>query len=234
LNTDSIINSEILKSKVDFNTKIQKNDLLWITVGGPNSEDLIALNSALGIPNPAAAGAAASQETPVLGYLVESDGTIKIPYVGKVKAIGYSRTELENILMQLFSEYTRNPVVNIRFLNYKVTVLGEVARPGIYSLPNERMTVLEALGFAGDLTIAGKRQDVTVVREENGERKFGKLNLLSKDIFTSDYFYLRNNDIIYIQPAPVKFFARERLPQFITLAASSLSLLLTVITISKL
>jgi polysaccharide export outer membrane protein len=232
LMSDSLQENHFNKSKLAFEYPIQKNDLLWITVGGPNNADLPALNSASGIMMQGGA-AISNQGSQVFGYLVEADGTIKFPYVGRLKVEGLTRIELEEKLISLLVQYTSKPVVNVRYLNYKVTVMGEVARPGAFSIPNERISILEAIGMAGDLTVMGKRESVLVVREVNGERTFGRVNLLSKDLFSSPYYYLRTNDVVYIEPAPAKFFARERLPQFISLAAGSLSLLAIILTISR-
>jgi polysaccharide export outer membrane protein len=234
LKIDSVALNTPSATKYNFESKIQKNDLLWISVGGPNSVDLPALNSGSGLAGQGNAGMLANQGGSALGYLVEADGSIKIPYIGKVQVEGISRLELEEKLQLLFKDYTKDPIVNVRFMNYKISVLGEVARPGAYSIPNERITILEALSLAGDLTVMGERKSVLVIRETKGERTIGYVNLLSKDIFKSPYYFLNTNDVVYVEPVPAKYFARERIPQFITLAASSLSLLLTVITISKL
>jgi polysaccharide biosynthesis/export protein len=217
-----------------FESPIQKNDQLWITVGGTNAEDLILLNSGSGIIqgnniNPVTG----NSPVPVLGYLVEADGTIKLPYLDKVLVEGMTRLQLEKFLTSKFKDYTKNPVVNVRFLNYRITVVGEVAHPGSFTIPNERLTILEAIGLAGDLTLLGKRQNVLVVREVNGVRSFGRLNLLSKDIFLSPYYYLKTNDVLYIEPAPAGFIARERLPQYIGITAGAVSLLLTILNLTK-
>lgn len=232
LNSDSVNNSNYKLSKLNFETPIQKNDQLWISVGGPNTPDLIALNSTSGIVG-SSAGIMGQQAGMILGYVVEADGSIKLPYVGKVKVEGMSRLQLESELQKIFSEYTKDPVVNVRFMNYKFTVLGEVARPGTFSMPGERLTVLEAIGMSGDLTIYGKRQEVLVVRELEGRREFGRINLLSKDLVNSPYYYVRSNDVIYVEPAPARFFARERLPQFLSVASGALSIIAIILSISK-
>ena len=217
-----------------FESLIQKNDQLWITVGGTNIEDLAPLNSGSGIIqgnniNPVTANSG----VPVLGYLVEADGTIKLPWLDKVKAEGLTRLQLEKLLTDRFKDYTKNPIVNVRFLNYRVTVMGEVKNPGSFTIPNERLTVLEALGLAGDLTVLCRRENVLVVREVNGVRSLGRINLLSKDIFNSPYYYLKTNDVVYIEPSSAQFIARERFPQYVAITAGALSLLLTIINISK-
>jgi polysaccharide biosynthesis/export protein len=217
-----------------FESPIQKNDQLWITIGGTNMEDLLLLNSGSGIVqgsniSPTVAGSNA----PVMGYLVERDGNIKLPYLDKVKAEGLSRMELENYITEKMKDYTKNPVVNVRFLNYRITVIGAVKVPGNFSIPTERVTVLEALGLAGDLTVFGKRDNVLVIREVNGERTFGRMNLGSKALFNSPYYYLKTNDIVYVEPSKASSINRERVPQYVGMAAGVLSLITTIIVVTK-
>jgi polysaccharide export outer membrane protein len=217
-----------------FETPIQKNDQLWITIGGTNMEDLVLLNSGSGVlqgnnVNPATDGSKA----PVMGYLVEADGTIKLPYLEKIKAEGLSRLQLEKLITDKIKDYTKNPVVNVRFLNYRISVLGAVQAPGNFNLPNERVTVLDMLGLAGDLTIFGKRENVLVIREVNGERTFGRLNLGSKDIFNSPFYYLKTNDIVYVEPSRASSINRERAPQYVGMVAGILSLVITIIYITQ-
>lgn len=215
-----------------FETPIQKNDQLWITVGGSNPADLPALNSANGMMGIGSASNGITNN-PVLGYFVEADGTIKIPYIGKIRAEGLTRMELERDLTTKFADYTKNPVVNVRFLNYAYSVLGEVNRPGRFNMITERTSILEAITMAGDLTYLGKSDNVLVIREQDGQRVFGRINLLSKDIFKSPFFYLKTNDVVYIEPVKAKFISRAGVPQYISLVAVGLSLILTVINISK-
>jgi polysaccharide export outer membrane protein len=168
-----------------------------------------------------------------MGYLVEGDGTIKLPYLDKVKAEGLSRLQLENLISEKMKEYTKNPVVNVRFLNYRVTVMGAVNTPGSFSLPTERVTVLDALGLAGDLTIFGIRETVLVIREENGVRSFGRVNLASKSLFNSAYYYLKTNDIVYVEASRASSVNRERIPQYVGMATGILSLIVSIIVLSK-
>jgi polysaccharide export outer membrane protein len=224
--------AKLSAAKLAFNNPIQKNDQLWITVGGSNPQDLAVLNSASGFLNQMGGNMGGGSNS-ILGYLVESDGTIKVPYIGKVMAEGKSRIELETELSEKFKEYTKNPVVNVRFLNYNFTVLGEVNRPGRYSMATERMNVVEALGMAGDVTYLGKAQNILIIREENGVRNTARLNLLSSDIFNSPYFYLKTNDIIYVEPVRAKFISRGGVPQYLSIVAVGLSLILTVINVTR-
>lgn len=222
--------ASLRKAEISFENPIQKNDQLWITVGGSNPMDLVALNSANG------AGTGTSAITTAgaaIGYLVEADGKIKIPYVGKVQAEGLTRLQLENTLTELFKDYTKNPVVNVRFMNYSFSVMGEVNNRGRFNMPNERTTILEAISMAGDLTDLGKRENVLVIREVNGERNFARINLLSKDLFTSPYYYLKTNDLVYVEPVKAKFISRTGVPQYLGIVAVGLSLLITILNVSK-
>ncbi len=230
---DSAAAASIKTAKVSFENTIQKNDQLWITIGGSNLEDLAVLNSGNGLSTTGGSGNAGTTGSgAVIGYLVEADGKIKIPFVGKLQAEGLTRLQLENNLTELFKEYTRNPVVNVRFLNYTFSVLGEVTRSARYVMQTERVTLLDALSQAGDITDLGRRDNVTVIREENGERKVGRLNLLSKDIFNSPYFYLRNNDVVYVEPVKARFISRSGIPQYVSIVAVGLTMVLTVINIA--
>jgi polysaccharide export outer membrane protein len=214
----------------DFENPIQKNDQLWIAIGGSNPLDLATLNSAngmtSGVTNSGGGGSA-------LGYLVEADGKIQLPYVGRVQAEGLTRLQLQDTLTEIFKDYTKDPVVNVRFLNYSFSVLGEVNNRGKFSMPSERTTILEGLSMAGDLTEFGMRNNILVVREVNGERTYARVNLLSKDLFKSPYFYLKTNDVVYVEAVKPKFIARTGIPQYLSIAAVALSLVITVIAVSK-
>lgn len=140
------------------------------------------------------------------GYVVDNNGDIDFPILGKIHAAGLSRWALQERIIQKLIErdLLKDMVVTIEFMNFKVSVLGEVKNPGTYSIEGDKVTVLEAIAMAGDLTIYGLRDEVYVIREENGERQNFKLDLRSKDIFNSPAYYLRQNDIIYVQPNEVR------------------------------
>lgn len=229
---DTTSAGELSAAQSMFMNKIQKNDQLWITFGSSNPSDLGPFSSAGG-GGGAAAMAAQPGGNPITGYLVESDGTIQLPYLGKVKAEGLTRLELQADLAEKIKDYTKNPIVNIRFLNYTFSVLGEVGRPGRFPMSSERTTVLDAIGLAGDLTTLGRRDNILVVREEDGQRKFGRINLLSKDIFNSPYFYLKTNDVLYVEPVATKFVARTGVPQYLSVIAVGLSLIITLINVTR-
>lgn len=140
------------------------------------------------------------------GYVVDNNGDIDFPVLGKIHAAGLSRWALQEKIVQELTErdLLKDMVVTVEFMNFKVSVLGEVKNPGTYSIEGDKVTVLEAIAMAGDLTIYGLRDEVYVIREENGERQNFKLDLRSKDIFNSPAYYLRQNDIIYVQPNEVR------------------------------
>lgn len=230
-NLNDTTNGGLRNARTDFEARIQKNDLLSIAIGGSNAEDLGALNSGSGVIPGSIAGSASSAN---IGYLVEADGKIQLPFLGRVQAEGLTRLQLEDTLTYMLKDYTKNPVVNVKFLNYGFSILGEVNRPGRFNINDERVTILDAIGMAGDLTYLGKRENILVVREVNGKREFGRLDLLSKDIFKSPYFYLKTNDVVYVEPVKSKFFSRSGAPQYIGIAAAGITLLLTILNLSKL
>jgi polysaccharide biosynthesis/export protein len=221
--------TSIAKAQINFENIIQKNDQLSIVVGGSNAPDLIQLNSGSG----ASVGGATLGVGASYGYLVEADGNIQIPYLGKLKAEGLTRLELQDTLTKLFKDYTKNPIVNVRFLNYSFSVLGEVGHAGRFPMTNERTTIFEAISMAGDITNLGKFENVMVIREENGERKFARISLLSKDIFNSPYFYMKTKDVVYVEPVRARFISRTGIPQYLGIVAVGLSLILTVINVIK-
>lgn len=225
LNNLSDSTGNLANPKTDFETLIQKNDLLSITVGSSNVDDLAVLNSGSGtIPGMNVGGGGSKN----LGYLVEADGTIQMPFLGKIQVEGLTRLQLQDSLTLKLKDYTKNPVVNVKFLNYNYSVLGEVNQPGKFEMDNERTTIFDALASAKDMTTFGKRQNILVVREESGQRKYGRIDILSKEVFKSPYYYLKTNDIVYVQPVKSKFLTRNGIPQLIGIAAGALALLLTI------
>lgn len=137
---------------------------------------------------------------PTAGFLVDRNGEIDLSVVGKVKVIGLTTYQARDLIKEKASVVYANPNVQVRFANFKVTILGEVARPASYVIPNEKVSVLDALGLAGDLTIFGRRENITLIRDNVGKKEFARLNLNSKEIFNSPYYYLKQNDVIYVEP----------------------------------
>lgn len=159
-----------------------------------SGNNLAASQSPEGAPSTAAAPASAPS------YLIDENGEIEFPFLGKLKIAGSTRVQVKAMLKKRLEVYIKNPIVSVRLSNFKITVLGEVNRPGIYNIPNERVTLLEALGMAGDLTIKGKRKTVTVIRENSDANNYYHVDLTSKTIFDSPVYYLAQNDVLYVEP----------------------------------
>lgn len=182
--------------------KIQKDDLLDINVSCPDQELLrpfLRYGSQYDGNGNMGGGSSA-------GYLVEADGTINFPLLGEIKVVGLDRRQLINLIQGRLEKegYIKNPVVTVRFLNFRISILGEVSKPGTFNINTERITLFEALSLAGDLTIHGRRNRVAVVRETNGVRTILYHDLRSRDVFQSPDYYLKQNDMVYVEPNRVK------------------------------
>jgi len=190
---------KIQETVANFEPEIQVGDLLAINVSSADGVAAVPFNL---------------YEAPVVGnnttsaepikYLVNADGEIHFPVLGKLKVAGLTTNKVNNNLTEILRPYIKNPIINIRITNFKITVLGQVKSPGTYSIPNERISILEALGLAGDLEIHGKRKNVMLIREQNGKRMFVNIDLTNKELFASPYFYLSQNDVLYIEPNKVE------------------------------
>lgn len=212
-----------LEAFQDYEPTIKKDDKLSIIVSGPNKEVIIPYNLSLG-DNITSSGA-------VIPYHVDADGNINFPILGKISAEGLTMRELADKLTHEIAKDVKDPIVNISFMNYRVTVLGEVRNPGTYTLPSEKTTVLQALGMAGDLTIAGKRNNVLLLRENNGKYEYVRIDLRKTDILTSPYFYLSQNDVIYVSPVSARISSGTTPSAIFSLVTSSLSMILTILLI---
>jgi polysaccharide export outer membrane protein len=191
---------EIDQEKVSnvYKTVFKPDDLLQITVA---SDDIAAVQP-FNLPAVtfSAASISAGGQIQQLSYLIDSNGEIDFPVFGKLKIGGLTREETISMLKsRLNPDYVKDPTINIRISNFKITVQGDVRSPGTFNILNERVTILDAIGLAGDLNISGKRDNVLVIREEGGLKKEYRVNLLSKKTYTSPVFYLQQNDIIYVE-----------------------------------
>ena len=171
---------------------IQKNDILSIVV----YSDAIDQGTTDRLYNLANTGINAATQ----GYLVDNEGYIQYPRVGKLKADGLTKHQLSEEITKRLSNELKNPSVIIRLANFKITMLGEVARPGPISLPSEKVTILEAIGLAGDISVYGKKDDIVVLRDVDGTVEHGKVDLSSKNIFESPYYFLRQGDVVLVNP----------------------------------
>ena len=175
---------------------IQKNDILSIVV----YSDAIDQGTTDRLYNLANTGINAATQ----GYLVDNEGYIQYPRVGKLKADGLTKHQLSEEITKRLSNELKNPSVIIRLTNFKITMLGEVARPGPISLPSEKVTILEAIGLAGDISVYGKKDDIVVLRDVDGSVEHGKVDLSSKNLFESPYYFLRQGDVVLVNPSKNK------------------------------
>lgn len=188
--------------------KIQVDDILTIDVitVDPNAAAVINLgNAAVSGLQGGGNGSAANGQSAVNGYLVNKDGNVELPVLGEIKLIGLTTDEARLVIKERASAFYNNPSVIVRYANFKITVTGEVARPSIYVMPNEKVTILDALSMAGDLTIFGKRDNVLLLRDTtNGLKTAYRVNLNKSSIIKEPYYYLRQNDYIYVEPTKGK------------------------------
>ncbi|WP_299523339.1 polysaccharide biosynthesis/export family protein [Winogradskyella sp.] len=176
------------------------DDILTINVSALDPQTVAPFNLTL-IPggnanDPLAAQGGLQQQT----YLIDYEGNIEFPVLGTLKIAGLTRTELTDMLTEKISEYVNNPIINVRLSNFTFTILGEVQNPGTFTIPDERITILEALGLADDLTIFGKRKNILLIREVDGKKKYSKVDLTSVNVVNSPVYYLQQNDVIYVEP----------------------------------
>ena len=173
--------------------RIQKNDLLSIKVYSLSADPRTDIPYNLPEQTTGSGGSTATA-----GFLVDENGNIEYPRIGTLRAAGLTRSELAQQIKAKLEDVLKSPSVMVRFLNYRVTVLGEVKSPGTFTIPTERVTILEALGLAGDVTEFGKRDTVKVAREVNGQIQVGYVTLTSADLFQSHYFRLQQNDVVFV------------------------------------
>ncbi|TCP22944.1 polysaccharide export outer membrane protein [Tenacibaculum skagerrakense] len=180
-----------------YKTVFKPDDLLQITISALDFEAVKSFNlPAVSFASTTDRAVGTPQQQ---SYLIDNEGFIDFPVIGKIKIGGLTREESISMLKsKLDPDYVKNPTINIRIANYTVTVLGDVRNPGTYTIPNERITLLEAIGLAGDLNITGKRNTVKVFREIDGKKLKFDVDLRSNKIFTSPVYYLQQNDLVYV------------------------------------
>lgn len=233
---NNIQDTTLNNALVSVEPVIQVNDLLNISVTSLNPEASMVFNTP-NITMPVTA--TSSGTTPaggygapqLMGYLVNSDGMIKFPVLGPVKAAGLTKRQLELLLTDTLAnrKLLVDPIVTARFLNFRVTVLGEVAKPTTLNVAGERISIFEALGLAGDLTIYAKRNNILLIRESGDKKIVKRLDLSSNEILTSPYYYLKTNDVVYVEPRKEKVAATSRTQQLLPIILSAASLIAVVV-----
>ncbi len=199
---DSTMTNQLILN-TSYNLVFKTDDLIYIDVNSADveslkpfmKEDMSAGNQLPGYVNGISAKG---------GYLIDFNGNINFPLIGEVKIGGLSRSDATQLIQTRLREYIIDAIVTLRIQNFKVTILGDVKVPGTYNIPNERLTLLEGLGLAGDLNITGVRNNILVIREENNIKKEFRIDLTKNDIFASPVYYLNQNDIVYVEPNRAK------------------------------
>lgn len=194
------INQE--KNLQNFNPTLKTGDILNIIVFSSAPENAVPFNLPIINTNIRAGYTNGIASNP--GYLINNNGTIDFPIIGEISLINLTTTEASNLIKSKLLNYISEPIVNIHIDNFKITILGEVRNPGTFQIPNERITILEALGLAGDLIINGIRKEILLIRDENGQKKEIKIDLTNNSILNSEYYYLTQNDVIYVKPNQAK------------------------------
>jgi polysaccharide export outer membrane protein len=221
-NTRDTIEKDVIK---DFEPVIQKNDLLSIQVYTSTTKS----NETDPLYNLPVTQSTSGQSTGAInGYLVDANGNIEFPRLGFIHAEGLTKKQLADFIKSKITDLP-NPTVNVRLLNFRITFLGEVGHPGTINIPYERVTILEAVGLAGDIPLTGKRNNVRIIREINGKREIGTVDLTSKDLFKSPYYNLVQNDVIIVDATKIKIRNYNE-----SLVTQRVSLALTLITTATL
>lgn len=200
-------NVDLSSSQYLYDARIMPKDQLSITVSAIDDEAVVAFN--MTIPTPYTVGQRSSYSQAMLQtYLVDNEGNINFPIVGQLHVGGLTKSEAERMIAEKIKPYVNssvNPIVTVRMTGYQISVLGEVARPGTFIVSREKITILEALAQAGDLTIYGQRKNVQLIREDStGQKSIHTFDLTDANIINSPYFYLQQNDVVYVTPNKVK------------------------------
>lgn len=208
---------------------IQKNDVLAITVSSLNPEASAIFN--LGNTSSAQNSTAISDPSMTAnGFMVDTNGDIQLPVVGSIHVEGLTTAEARARIQTKLNDFLKEPVVNLRLANFRISVLGDVSKPGVYPVNNERINLSEALSMAGDLNITAVRNNVLLVREKDGKRQYIRINMNNKELFNSPYYYLQNNDVLYIQPGNAKYASVDTSYRNVGILITALSFLALLIS----
>lgn len=212
---------------------IQPDDILSVNIFTLSPQNGAIVNQAAATPT-LGGNTNNSLSTQNTGFLVDKNGEIELSLVGKVKVAGLTTYQARELIREKVSADYKQPNVQVRFSNFKVSVLGEVNAPSTYTLPNEKVSILDALSLAGDLTIYGKRDNILIVRDFNDKKEFARLDLNSTDIFSSPFFYLKQNDVIYVEPNKARVSANNAAQiQTLGVITSIISVLVVAISVFK-
>ncbi len=228
--SDTLLVHNALKNSTNHKAlTIQKNDILNISISSLNQDASAIFNTTNNYVF--TSSTSSGSNTQLSGYLVNEDGMIHLPILGNIKAIGLTKNELTNSIKQIIIEkrLLMDPIVNIRHVNYEVTVLGEVGKPSVISVPNENISLLKAIGLAGDITIYGRKDNVLLIRESDEIKQIKYIDLNSKDFLQSPYYYLQPNDIIYVESNKNKVASVGRGTRLLPVFLSGLSVVILLV-----
>ncbi len=209
-----------------YEPKLQPDDLLSIIVSAENPELTVPFN----LPQIQGNYEINNNQNGIKTYLVDNFGFIEFPVIGKLKLGGLTRTEATAKLVTAVGEYIKNPIINLRILNFKVSILGEVLKPSSFTLSSERITLLEAISMAGDLTIYGKRNNILIIREAEGKKTYNRVDITKSDFLNSPFYYLAQNDIVVVEPNKTRVNASVVGPN-VTATISAISVLVTLMVV---
>ncbi|WP_153798934.1 polysaccharide biosynthesis/export family protein [Foetidibacter luteolus] len=212
IKTDDILNINVQTLDTDADLLFARANAISPTVGASSMGNILGNQS-------------------VSGYLVDKSGNVELPLIGKVYLQGLTTGIARDTIRNRVNLLYKNPSVDVRFSNFRITLMGEIARPATYTIPNERVSIIDALGMAGDMTIFGKRENVLLIRDSANQKQLVRLNLNKKDVISSPYFYLRQNDIVYVEPNKYKVASVDAVRnRNITIASAVLSVVLVALT----
>ena len=213
----------------EYEAVIKKDDRLAIVVSG--SDKTVTAPYNLTLSEISSTSNSTNPEQSTLSYLVDAEGNIEFPILGTLHVEGMTRNELVRFLTEEIGKDVKDPIVYVNFKNFKITVLGEVRSPGTYTIDSEKISVLQALGRAGDLNLTAKRDGILLIREVDGVQQHYTLDLRNSDILESPYFYMQQNDVLYVPPSPTRVAQGTAATGLWSSALSTISSAISVITL---
>ncbi|MFT4031280.1 MAG: polysaccharide biosynthesis/export family protein [Siphonobacter sp.] len=212
---------------------VQIGDILSIQVNSLNPEASAAFNlpESAGLTQGQGLTASANALAYQPGYLVNEDGTIMLTLIGKVPVAGKTTSQIADSIREKIKAYLKEPTVNVRNVNFRISVLGELNSPGLFLINNGQVSLPQALSMAGDLTVYGKRENVLVIREENGKKVFARVDLTKRDFFSSPYYYLHPNDVVYVEPGKGRLVSADNSYRVLPIVISGATAIIALISI---
>ena len=217
-------NNSNSQTEANYEPVLKNDDLLSIIVSANDPEITYMFN----IPQIQGSYKVNENQDGIKTYLIDTKGEIEFPVIGRIKLAGLTRTQAIDKLAEKIKPYITNPTINLRILNYKISVLGEVNKAGNYTINSERITLLEAIANAGDLTIYGRRDNILIIREKDDKKTYNRIDITKSDFINSDFYYLTQNDVVIVEPNKTRVNSSSFGPN-VTATISALSVLATII-----